>query len=302
MAPASGKQKREVLSSGDRRMHIVHVPRQYDHTRPIPVIVVLHGGGGSARFAYRVHGWPELAERETCLIVFPEGTLEDPTKPPSLRDNLRLWNDGSTRSAVARRNVDDIGYLTSVLDDLQTSFNVDPNRIFVTGFSNGASMTFRVGVELAHRIKAIAPVSGHLCIDNPQLARPLSLLYMIGLADPINPVAGGTVTTPWGTRRNKPAIMDSINTWIRLIGAPEQPIFSDIKNGVKQIRYGPGLHRSEVLLYLIEGQGHEWPGAQRTLPRSLSGPQTDRLNATEVIWDFFNSNGGRAQQRAGTSC
>jgi len=249
--------------------------------------LVLHGGGGSAEFASQVYGWPELSEREGCLMVFPEATHEEPTRPPSVRENPRIWNDGSTRSAVARRNVDDIGYLAAVLDDLQTNFAVDADRVFVTGFSNGASMTFRVGVELSDRVSAIAPVSGHLCLTDPKPTRALSMFYIIGLADPLNPMAGGPTRTPWGDIRQRPPVMDSILNWVRLIGASEQAELMRRADGVELVRYGPGRTGHEVRLCTIEGQGHEWPSAPRTLPRIITGPQTDKLDATQAIWDFF---------------
>ncbi len=284
-----GKYRSHVYWENVKRTYLVHVPQSYDGTAPMPVMVVLHGGGGSAEFGYRVHGWTDLSERRGCLVVFPEATAEDPNRPAAVRENPRIWNDGSRRSAVARRNVDDIGYLGAVLDSVQEAFAVDTNRVFVTGFSNGASMSFRVGVELARRIAAIAPVSGHLCLENPQPARPLSMLYMIGLADPINPLEGGPTVSPWGSRRIKPPVMDSISTWLRLIQASDEPEVMRDSDGVRQIRFGPGETGCEVQLHTIEGQGHEWPGAQRTLPSIISGPQTDKLNATEVIWDFFES-------------
>jgi len=289
MISRPGKHRFRVQTDDGERIHIVHLPEQYDGTTPIPMVMVLHGGGGSARFAYRVHQWPELSNRETCLIVFPEATLEDPARPASIRDNLRLWNDGSQRSAVARRDVHDSAYLATVMDAVQANFAIDPNRVFVTGFSNGASMTFRVGIELADRVTAIAPVAGHLCIKDPRPARPISMLYMIGRADPINPPQGGFVTTPWGTRRNKPPIMDSVMTWVRLVGASEHPRSTRVNNGVERIDYGPGTAGCTVRLYMIDGQGHEWPGAERTLPSVISGPQTDKLNATQVIWNFFRA-------------
>jgi polyhydroxybutyrate depolymerase len=285
--PGPGKHRRRVTWESIPRTYLVHAPQCYDKAAETPVVIVLHGGGGSAEFGYRVHGWTDLSEREGCLLVFPEATTEDPTRPAGVRENPRIWNDGSRRSAVARRNVDDIGYLAAVLDEVQQSFAVDTDRVFVSGFSNGASMSFRVGIELADRIAAIAPVAGHLCLTDPQPVRPMSMLYMIGLADPINPFAGGPTISPWGSRRVKPAVMDSINTWVRLIQASHEPVVLRDSDGVRQVRFGPGPTGCEVQLHTIEGQGHEWPGAQRTLPHIISGPHTDKLNATEVIWEFF---------------
>jgi polyhydroxybutyrate depolymerase len=169
--------------------------------------------------------------------------------------------------------------------------------VFVTGFSNGASMTFRVGVELADRVAALAPVAGHLCVQDPRPAQPRSLIYIIGLEDPLNPFAGGATRTPWGQLRHRPPVMDSIRTWVRLIGASETTHLLSDSDDVRAVQFGPGPEGQLVQLYTVSGQGHEWPGAQRTLPRSISGPQTDKLNATQTIWDFFLKCEGAAVKR-----
>jgi polyhydroxybutyrate depolymerase len=285
--PGPGKYRTRLTWEGLRRTYLVHVPQAYDGLTAAPALLVLHGGGGSAEFAYRVHGWTELSERRGCLVVFPEATAEDPERPAEVRHNPRIWNDGSRSSAVSQRNVDDVGYVAAVLEEVQQTFAVDPRRVFVTGFSNGASMTFRVGVELADRVAAIAPVAGHLCCEDPKPARPLSLLYMIGLADPINPFDGGPTMSPWGTWKHKPPVMDSIHSWLCLIGAAPDPHVLRDSDGVQHLRYGPGASGCEVQLLTIEGQGHEWPGAPRTLPRIISGPQVDTVNGTDAVWDFF---------------
>lgn len=284
-----GMHQREVSSEGNTRIYLVYVPKSDGAVTRLPVLMVLHGGGGSAAFASRVYGWRELSEREGCLVVFPEATLEVPTEPPSLRENPRIWNDGSTRSAVARRNVNDIGYLEAVFDDLEANFSIHADRVLVTGFSNGASMTFRVGIELSDRVTAVAPVSGHLCLKDPQPVRAVSMLYIIGLEDPLNPFAGGPTQTLWGEVRQKPPVMDSILTWVRLIEASEQAQLLHEDNGVKLTRYGPGMTGCEIQLCTIAGQGHEWPGARRTLPSILTGPQTEKMNATQAVWDFFRN-------------
>jgi polyhydroxybutyrate depolymerase len=179
--------------------------------------------------------------------------------------------------------------LAIVLDQVQREFPTDTDRVFVTGFSSGASMTFRVGIELSDRISAIAPVSGHLCLRDPRPIRAIPMIYIIGLADPLNPMAGGAVRTPWGAMRQKPPVMDSIRAWLRLIEASEQAEVLHHQDGVKHVRFGPGKSGCEVQLVTIDGQGHEWSGARRTLPKIITGPQTDKLNTTQTVWDFFSS-------------
>jgi polyhydroxybutyrate depolymerase len=283
-----------VVHDGQPRIYLTHAPQDEGAGCPRDVVVVLHGGGGSAAFASRVHGWRELSSETGCLVVFPEAECGDPARPAGVRENPRVWNDGGSRSAVARRKVDDIGYLARVLDDVRNRYSVNTQHIFVTGFSSGGSMSFRVGVELADQVAAIAPVAGHLCIRDPRPARPLSMFYLIGLDDPLSPFAGGQALSPWGVLRDRPPVMDSIHTWIDLVGASRHPVTLHDSQGVRRVRYGPGPGGQEVQLCTIAGQGHEWPGARRTLPVSISGPQTDKLCATRAVWDFFQQVTGPA--------
>ena len=250
-----------VHHDGQRRIYLTHEPKADATAGRRSVLVVLHGGGGSAAFASRVYGWRELSRETGCLLVFPEAECGDPDRPAGVRENPRVWNDGGTRSAVYKRNVDDIGYLARVLDAVRDQYPVDPQRIFVTGFSSGGSMSFRVGVELSDQVAAVAPVAGHLCLRDPQPARPLSLFYLIGLDDPLNPFHGGQALSPWGVLRDRPPIMDSIHTWIDLVGASREPLTLRDSDGVRWLRFGPGPGGQEVQLCTIEGQGHEWPGA-----------------------------------------
>lgn len=161
MTVGSGNHQRDVVLDGERRTYLIHIPKTYQRGIRLPAVVVLHGGGGSAVFASRVHGWQALSQREECLVIFPEAMPEDPAQQATFRENPRIWNDGSRRSAVARRNVDDIGYLAAVLDDVVANFSVDADRIFVTGFSNGAldgipsrSRAFTAGGSHCSRLRA----------------------------------------------------------------------------------------------------------------------------------------------------
>lgn len=148
-------------------------------------------------------------------------------------------------------------------------------------------MTLRVGVELADRVAGLAAVAGHLCVRDPQPAQPLSLLYVIGLQDPLYPFAGGPARTPWGDVRQRPAVMDSVYAWMDIVKASDKPHTLQDVDGVRIVRYGPGSTGKQIQLCTIADQGHEWPGQRRVLPKSISGPQTDKIDATELIWGFY---------------
>lgn len=276
---------------GMDRHYTVHVPPSYDGKRPVPVVIMLHGGGGTGRAAAFETGWSAKADQAGFLAVFPEATPPDPTKPSQFRTNGQIWNDGSGRFHAGQRGIDDIGFLNVMLDELAARFAVDPLRVFVTGFSNGASMTFRVGEELSHRVAAIAPVSGACWSESPMLKRPISLCCIAGGADPLNPLEGGEPKLALGGSgiggRKKPPVRDSIQKWTTALGCPVTPAKSVDRGGVQTVTYGPGRDHAEVVFVTVEGLGHTWAGGKSLLPESFVGKQSDKLKATDFIWDFF---------------
>ena len=145
-----GDNKIELPFDGLKRGYIVHVPPGYDGVTRVPVVIMLHGGGGKARGAMAETGWSAKADKENFLVVYPEGVARNPERHASFLFNPQTWNDGSGREnlAAAQKKIDDVGFLNAMLDDMGTRLRMDPRRIYVTGFSNGASMAFRAGREL----------------------------------------------------------------------------------------------------------------------------------------------------------
>jgi len=290
-APATRSTLREIpiRHDGVDRRYLLHVPADLDAARPAPLVMMLHGAGGNSDHVARAYGWRELADREGFIAVFPEATRRDTTgAAESAMTNPRLWNDGSGRGFAGRRKVDDIGYLAALLDDVARRCNVDADRVYCTGFSNGASMTFHVGVALSDRFAAIAPISGHLWLADPKPKSPRPMFFLTGDADPLNPLAGGDAPNPWGgPPQKKPAIQKSIDAWVTLLGldpAKKTSIRDDGK--VRVVRYGDAGSR-EVVFYVVKNLGHEWPGRPRVLPRRVTGESSNAVDATAFVWDFF---------------
>jgi polyhydroxybutyrate depolymerase len=285
-----GDQRLNITVGGVAREYVVHVPPQYDGQTPLPVVIMFHGGGGTAEAAMWETGWADKADNEGFLAVLPEGTPPDPSRPARFVGNPQTWNDGSDRGIGAvERNVDDVAFVRQMIDDLSTRFTVDKNRIYATGFSNGASMTFRLGRELPQSFAAIAPVAGADWLAEQRIERPVSLLYITGLADPLNPYEGGEVHIGDKLYGTKPPTTEMILNWAQQIGCPPDSQVLHDEAGVIGIAHGPCLEDSEVALYTVEGLGHHWPGGNSALPESLAGPKSDKLNATDLIWEFFEA-------------
>jgi polyhydroxybutyrate depolymerase len=284
-------QERLVQWGGLSRRYLVCLPPDLKADRPVPLVIMIHGGGGSGRGAAWETGWDRQAQAKGFIAVFPEGTAIDPTAPASFVRNARVWNDGSGRFTTNRPVADDIGFLSCMLDELCARYPVDRKRIYATGFSNGASMAFRAGVELSTRLAAVAPVAGAFWLTEPRPARPVSLCYITGDADPLNPLGGGVPRTagglPLGEGRSKPPVADSIARWVRMVGCPPEAQPLTGPPGVTVVRYGPGNESAEVLSCIVADCGHSWPGGKSLLPKWMVGKTTDRLNATDAIWTFF---------------
>jgi polyhydroxybutyrate depolymerase len=210
------------------------------------------------------------------------------SKPASLQ-NSPTWNDGSARFEAGQKDVPDVAYIAAILDDLAARLAVDKKKIYVAGMSNGGSMAFRVGAELSDRIAAIAVVAGALWVS-PDLSYPVSLCYVTGTADPLNPLDGGTPNwagTPIGGRA-KPPVSTEVAAWANALGcsAGSKAIYD--RDGVKGLSYAPCKTNSDVVLYTIEGMGHYWPGATgQYLPEGIIGKKVNTIFANDLIWDFF---------------
>jgi polyhydroxybutyrate depolymerase len=221
--------------------------------------MMLHGAGGSAEFAADETGWSRLADAAGFAVVYPEGVPVKPNKAPKFLTNPQKWNDGSGRGRH-----DDVGFLLAVLDDLAD--RIDSKCVYVTGFSNGAGMTFRFAAEHAERVAAIAPVAGHCWIADPKPSRPVPTYYLIGDSDPLVPLQGGNARTPWGKVEGRPAAADTLRRWGEAIGKP------------------PGSDLFPVRM--IAGHGHHWPGGKGLLGERLGGPAATGMDATTEIWKF----------------
>ncbi len=179
-----------------------------------------------------------------------------------------------------------MGFAAALIDELARRWPIDPARVYVTGFSNGASLAFRVAAELAERVAAAAPVAGHLWLDDPRPRRAVPLLLIAGAADPLNPLDGGTVETPWGRTEYHPPPEESARRWAAAIGCdpvadavPERP-------GVRTTRWSGGPHGAEVRFTVVEGLGHVWRGGRRVW---VGGPSSDLLDGTRAIWEFLSA-------------
>ncbi|MBN1473337.1 MAG: alpha/beta fold hydrolase [Syntrophaceae bacterium] len=278
--------------NGLERSYIVYVPTSHGPQTPLPLVIMLHGGGGTARAAMWETGWAEKADKEGFLAVFPNAMARNPARRSSFAGNPQLWNDGSDRFYSGQEAPDDVGFIAAMLDDLAARFTLDQRRIFISGFSNGASMSFRIAAELSHRVAAIAPVAGALWFDPPKFQRPVSMCYITGTADPLNLIEGGVPKLATGAgdharAKPKPPVRDSLRKWIKAFGCPDTAASISDAGGVRMETYVLCMGTAEVVYIAVDGLGHTWAGGKSLLPERMVGKSSNKIRATDVIWEFF---------------
>ncbi len=281
-------------SRGSRgRAWIVYTPPNYNPAEPMPLVVVLHGRPSNAASMSAITQFNAIAARHGFIVVYPDGIENQwATHFDLIGSDVRL---GGMRS-VAPQN--DVEFLTNLADDLRLDFNIDPSRMYVTGFSNGGFMTLRMACSASDRFAAFAEVGAALYNEMTQICgrgRPAPLLLMHGSADPSIPYGGVTVRNPEGgdPTRITLSVQNTVAFFINRNGcnlAGESATLRELGQspGTHVIRFTPRgcPDNSQIMFYLVNGGGHTWPGVGN-LPDSL-GPTNMDINAGEVIWDFFS--------------
>ncbi len=274
---APGDHIRSLAIDGQARSYSVHVPPAYDPRRPTPVVLAFHAAAMNGAAMARFCGLNETTDRSGFVVVYPNGTGSTPF--------FLYWDAGGVRG----RPSDDVGYVAKLLDDLATVVHVDPMRVYATGMSNGAMMCYRLAAELSDRIAAIAPVAGTMAIEICRPRRPVPVLHFHGTKDGLVLFGGPDERIPKNLKFL--SVDASIRAWAEANGCPQTPevfeIPDRVEDGTRVLRksYGPGKGGAEVILYIIEGGGHTWPGRE---PRvRYLGLSTRDIAANDLIWEFF---------------
>ncbi len=280
-----GEHTRTVTVGSLQRRYLVHVPKKYAADRPTPVILVFHGGGGNPESMVRLSGMNTKSEEAGFIVVYPFGT-------GALDNNRFTFNGGGCCAYAMQNKIDDVGFTRALLDDLAKVANVDTNRVFATGLSNGGIMAYYLASELSDRIAAIAPVGGPLMMDACRPRRAVSVMHFHGTADEFAPFNGGFGKGAAGAKgvTDFKSVDHSIQNWVKANGCNDKPeivaLPDKADDGMRVTRktWGGGKDGTEVVLIEIEGGGHTWPGME---PPAWLGKSTKDISANDLMWEFF---------------
>lgn len=266
--------ERSISVDGVERKYIVYLPSAADATKARPVILGFHGAWGTGESfeqQSKLHDGPRASE---FVIVYPSGYH-------------RSWNVGACCGDAKRDGIDDVKFVERILQDLRSLVRIDERRIYATGFSNGAMMSYQLACARADLIAAIAPagaaMQGEISTCRP--SRPVPVLHFHGGADGWSPLAGGK--GQWEKIGAQRPIGDQIAFWAKLNSCRATEKVG-LPGGANCTRHTQCRGDADVVLCVVDGMGHQWAGDQprRMLEKQL-GPGEPRIKASDAVLEFF---------------
>jgi polyhydroxybutyrate depolymerase len=270
-----------IVHNSLNRTYLLHIPASYNAANPTPLVIGLHGGGALSWYSLeQVSQLISKSNSSGFLLVYPEGFKYL---------GIRTWNGGGCCGDAVLNNIDDVGFISNLIDTLESQYNIDTTRIYATGISNGAIMAYRLACELSHRIAAIAPVAGTLedtlYTCNP--SRPVPIIQFHSVLDSNIYMQGGVGQGASGYRFNP------INYGLQKFSAYNnctQDSDSSYYIVGSTFYYKKRWHgcncNAEEILYLTGDGGHSWPGGQQGTYVGADSPSSI-INANDSIWNFF---------------
>jgi polyhydroxybutyrate depolymerase len=251
----------EILSSGEKRHFLLHVPPTYDGT-PTSLVVNFHGYGSNSAQQEKLSGMSAKADEAGFIVVYPDG-------------NQASWFTGPIPQGDRDRQ-----FVRDLINHLSALYNIDPKRIYATGMSNGGGMTNRVACNLADLFAAVAPNAGAYDYSKDcRPSRPVPILAFHGLDDEGVPYEG------FQTQAIVPAIETWAADWSQRNGCDPQPVITTPVETVTVHSWPNCEENADVILYALEGHGHSWPGSSMMFGEITS----QAINATDIMWDFFQA-------------
>ncbi len=272
--------KKSIIVDNTERTYTLHLPKSFDSQQRYPLVIVLHGRGGDSQRMEDVSGMSQKADKEGFIVVYPEG-LE-------ILRGRRSWNANFCCGEAYVKKINDVQFISTLIDTIAEEYNIDEKRVYVTGISNGGRMTYELAASLPLKIAAAAPIAANVGRNDSRGATetitipsaPVPLLIFHGKEDPVTPYEGGP-------SEEDPTILefsvdDSLQFWKEVNGCSGSEIitFGNIQvEGFKNCD-------AEIILYTINNGGHTWPGSSARFTKE-SGFVSNEISATDLMWEFF---------------
>jgi polyhydroxybutyrate depolymerase len=263
-----------IVSSGRQREYLLYVPKSYDRGKPTPLVISMHGGAMWGAAQRDVSQWNRVADEHGFLVVYPSG--------------LWLARHRAWRAGHGSGHMRDVQFLSELIDTLKASYNIDSNRVYADGVSNGAGMAFKLSCTLSDRIAAIGMVASAVFLpwDECPEHRPVPMIAFHGTADRLTRYHGGT-SWPSIARNNEfPDIPTWTASFARRNKCAANPVDSVAAADVTRLEYTNCADGATVVLYTVHGGGHTWPGGG-PVPEWFAGTTSHSIDASSQMWAFF---------------
>ena len=293
----NGLSTKNITVDGVSRRYAIYIPQNIG-TSPVPLIFELNGGqvyiedmtGESGKKSpYKL--WMNIADTAKFIVVYPEGLNGSSGKP--------TWND-CRENFIVNSNADDVQFISTLINEISFNYNIDTNRIYASGPSNGGFMVLRLAVELSDKIAAVAATIAAVPDSSEcgQPQNPVSVLFMNGTDDNYVPYNGGTISNPpdpdHGTVYSTEVSVNIWKTFNQTETTPDICNFPDLDTDdggiVTRYTYSNGIEGTQVVLYKVNGGGHSAPSIQEqfsTLFELLFNKQNHDIEMTTEVWNFF---------------
>ncbi|MEO0339987.1 MAG: PHB depolymerase family esterase [Bacteroidota bacterium] len=257
-----------IEHEGRSRDYIIYLPESYDGYTPVPLLFNFHGFLGSAKEQLERGDMRPIADTANFILVYPQGSR--------LIGQVTHWNSGNFPNS----SVDDVGFISDLIDHLLTKYNIDPNRIYACGKSNGGFFSFTLACQLSERIAAVGSVAGTMSkvtLKDCTPSHPTPVITIHSTTDP-------RVSYDQSRRRAHSAL-EVLNYWISINKTEATPHSTSIPDKVTTdnsyveiYEYSGGEQCSTIRHYKVHDDGHDWPG--------ISGNMD--FSASEAIWNFVS--------------
>ncbi|MFA5976484.1 MAG: PHB depolymerase family esterase [Elusimicrobiota bacterium] len=260
------------------RRYLIHLPRGYDGKTPLPVVLLFHGISGTPEIARRQTRMSEVADKRHFMVVYPEGIGGS-------------WNAGKCCGQAIRDSVNDVGFVSDLLDQLQKNYPLDRSRVYAAGVDNGGMMVYRLAGELSRRLAAIASVGGTMVVDIPRAKRPVPVIEMHSIVkDRQVPFEGGPSKNPAFSGSLQP-VPDTIAWWVKANYCRKKAaeVRTDLHFVTEVYKPAEGEPGAPVVLYKLMEGGPTWPDGKEVIHGWATGTLVQTVNASKIIWEFFKA-------------
>lgn len=269
---------RQITIGRDVRRYVLYVPPGYNAGKKVPLVVVLHGGGGNGRGAEKMTGFSRKADREGFLVLYPYGWGR-------FDESLLTWNAGNCCGRAMDQKKDDVEFIRQLVLFTKNQYAIDEKRIYATGMSNGGMMSYRLACELPDMFAAVAPVAGALNVEPCKPERPVAVVIVHGREDEHVLYEGGAPKKMADSHpRTDRSVAFAVDFFRKhnACGSPEITTRGRLETQNFQCE-AAGLR-----LYSLADEGHTWPGGEKGY-FGADKPSSE-FSATDAVWQFFLEN------------